>query len=716
MTSWPRRARFGIAVFGIAFAGFVYWSVRERQTVSPPAPVERLDPKAVLETTAGEREQVRGDEREFEITWSRSVAYEDESARLWDVVITVRRPDGRIFVITASEALAGPKQVHLQLTGQVKLSDNDGFTLLTDRATFDRDESVARVAGAVTFEKGRMSGSGLGATYDQRNDVLAIAQRAVVTMVDEAGRPTLDANAGSATLDRLQDVLVLDSMVRLLRGAEVMEADHMRARLSPGEEVITYLELRGKSSVHGGEGPIESMRASAVDLDYRDDGQSLERVILSGDANVVMAAEEQATGRRMSGESLDLQLAADGTLTSLVGRGKVRFDLPGAGRTAGRSILAGSLDAGGEPTRGLTDARFRDDVVYREEGNADRPAREGRSQSLDLVLDDDAVTSALFTNGVTFDEQGLRATAAEASYRPAKNLLSLVGAGGRGEPRVTDNRIRVDAHSIDVTLDGHAMTARGNVRTSLQGRAPTGPQGTGEGRLPGLLDEGRPASINAESLDYSGGAGRAVYSGGATLLQGETAIRGDVIDIDQQKGDLIVTGSARSTLMLDAGRTDGQADEIRYDEATRVVTYGVAPIAPTRGGGVGSITAKPRPAGQRLARLSGPQGDLRARRIVVSLARAGNQVERLEGYDEVTMIQGDRMAVGTRLTYHADDERYVMSGRPGAPVTIRATIRDSCRETRGQTLTFFKSKDEIVVDSDAAGHTDQRPCAPAPSR
>ena len=706
MTSWQKRVRFGLAIFAVVFGGLVYWSIGDRPAPTPAAAVNRLDPKAVVETTAAILQQLRGTEQEFEIKHKRFLSYEDGSTKHFEAEIAVRRPDGRSFIITGQEATAGPNQIQVQVNGNVKLRANDGFELLTDRAAFDRNDGVARVPGELTFSKGLMSGAGFGATYDQRNDVLQITERAVVRMTDAAGRMTLDATAGKATLDRLQDTLLLESNVHVVRGTQVIAADHVMARLSAGEEVITALELRGHSSVQGGDSSVESMRASAIDLHYSDDGKTLERVILNEDASVVMAADEQATGRGIGGDALDLRLAMDGTLTDMTGQGHVRLDLPGAGAAPTRRIRADSLDAEGEPGKGLTAARFQDHVIFEEEGGQDAPSREVRSQSLNAALDGAGVTNAFFKGRVTFEEQGLKANAADASYQPGKNLLSLSGTDAGGGPRVTDEQISVDARAIDVTLDGHGMTARGNVRTSLSGRTSGGSGGraTTGGRLPGLLQQGEPASVNAEKLDYDG-AGHATYTGNATLVQGDTAIRGDVITLDQQKGDLLATGSARTTLALDGGRTEGRADSVRYDDASRVVTYSAARIAPT----------SDRAARVGLSQLSGPQGDLRAERIEAVLAREGNQVERLEGYNNVTMIVTDRRADGTRLTYHAADERYVLSGGGVTPVTIREG-RDTCRETTGRTLTFFKSTDRIVVDGNETRRTETRPCTTEPSR
>jgi lipopolysaccharide export system protein LptA len=693
MTSWQKRLRIGLAVFGILFAGLVYRSIGERPAATSPQPIDRLDPKAILETTQAVLEQVRGTERQFEIKSGRSLSYEDGSAKHFDVEIT-RRSDGRVFVITAKEATAGPNQIEFQLSGGVKVVVDDGFELTTESGTFNQDEGIARVPGAVNFKKGHMSGSGLGATYNQKSDVLNIAQEAKVVVTDEQGSVTLDGSAGNATLDRLQDVLFLESMVHVLRDAQVIDADKMMARLSANEDVVTFMELRGNASVQGGTGPLDAMKANAIDLDYIDDGTKLERVLLNGAASLTTAADEHASSRRMSGGGFEVQMAADGSVAQVLGRDGVQLDMPAVENSPPRIIRANSLNATGEPGRGLTAVRFRDDVVFEEHGDEGVP-REVRSQALSASLEGDALRNAFFSGGVTFKERGFEAGAAAARYQPLKNILNLTREGRR-LPFVTDEQIHVEAREIDVTLEGHAMAARGDVRTSLRGRSSKDKEDQ-NGRLPGLLKEGQPASVNADRLDYAGANGGAEYKGNATLVQGEdTAIRADQIVIDQQKGDLSASGSARSTLVLDKGRTEGRGDEIRYDEAKRTVTYSAGAVAPTSGQG-GSAP---------LAQVSGPDGDLRAERIEVVLSRGESEVDRLEAYNRVTMVLGDRTATGARLTYHAQEERYVMASAGVTPVSIR----ESCRETTGRTLTFFKSTDRVVVDGNETRRTETKPC------
>jgi hypothetical protein len=62
------------------------------------------------------------------------------------------------------------------------------------------------------------------------------------------------------------------------------------------------------------------------------------------------------------------------------------------------------------------------------------------------------------------------------------------------------------------------------------------------------------------------------------------------------------------------------------------------------------------------------------------------------------------------MTYHAREERYVLSGAGVTPVSIR----EKCSETTGRTLTFFKSSDRIIVDGNERRRTETKPCTQQP--
>jgi hypothetical protein len=226
--------------------------------------------------------------------------------------------------------------------------------------------------------------------------------------------------------------------------------------------------------------------------------------------------------------------------------------------------------------------------------------------------------------------------------------------------------------------------------------------------MPGLLERGRTVHINADALDYQE-SGTATYAGNAVLSQDRTTtIRGDTITLDRETGDLAATGDARSFLQLDSGRSTGLAHEIRYDDERRTITYRSAPAGPGTGRGA---TA----ASSGRVQLNGPDGDVTAQHIELVLAKERSHVERLDAYTAVSVTIGSRTATGARLTFHAADARYVMAAGPGVPVRIVDRSTNSCTETTGRTLTFFKGTDRMTVDGNDEMRTETKsggPCTP----
>ena len=705
---WQQRARLGIAIFGIVFAAVVYFAIRDRVPQTPAPPPTRVDPTATVETSQGVLDRVSGAKLVFRVNFERNLTYENGASKLIGVRIDVKEREGRDFLITAGEGQAGAKQQDLQLSGNVRMAASDGFVLSTATATFNQVDGIVRAAGPVTFSKGMMTGSGHGMTYDKNTDVLVILDQAQVRMADKGNNTTGQFNAGTATLSRQENYLLLETAVHVLRGEQTLDAERVRATLTEDDERITFIELREKAEVAGGSGAFDSMSADLIDLDYADDGQTLERVVLNGTGVIALKGQAGGPGRQMLGDTLTLTLAPDGAVTSATGTGNVQMDLPATQDAAGRHITARNLVASGVAGRGLTNARFTDDVEYREDARQGQAPRVAKSRDLSVGLDGDAVSSAVFLGEVKFAEQGLTASAAEARYEPTKGVLRLKGADQGGGPRVADNQISIEADAVDVTLEGRKMIASGNVKTVLQSQAKT----------PGLLKQGQPANVSAAELQYEGVPGRALYKGGAQLWQGDTAIRGDAITIDQENGNLAASGNARSTLVFGAESSIGRAEEIRYENASRQLTYVGRKVTPTKAV-AGNTGQPPAAAGNvpaaaekpTLAQLSGPQGDLTAQRIVVHLARSESRMERLEAFDDISLRLDTRVATSSRVTYFAEDERYVLTGTPAVPVKVV----EGCRETIGQTLTFFKSTDRIIVDGNEERRTQTKtgggPCA-----
>jgi lipopolysaccharide export system protein LptA len=289
---------------------------------------------------------------------------------------------------------------------------------------------------------------------------------------------------------------------------------------------------------------------------------------------------------------------------------------------------------------------------------------------------------AKFTRNARFATQsGLFAVAAVARYLPEKGVLELSGSEPAAlRPRITSDEMTVDAVRIDVTLDGPKMKATGDVRSTIQpakkDQAATDQKAAT--KMPSMLKGDQPVSVIGDALDYDGSVSKATYTGKAKLWQADTSINAQTLTIDNKEGDLTASGSVATSAMLEQGtknaktkervRTMGTASDFVYEESMRRATY------------------------TKDAHLTGPQGDMTAAKIELYLQPSGDAVDRVEGYEKLTLREQNRKTTGTRMTYTADNDTYLVTGMPVAVV-------DECGgETTGRRLTFVKATDTINVD------------------
>lgn len=687
MTSWQRRLRAAIAVFGVGFAILVFFAIRQ-----PPAPAERSrpvareDPAAAMESTGCEIFQLRGDREDFRIECERSVTYAGGRQLLHGVRISARK-QGRDIRITSREAESGGNEERVLLRGDVEVTTSDGMVVKAPEASYNANEGIVRASGDVAFQTARIAGTSVGMTYDEARDSLSLPDKAVLRMPPaEPGGTTIDITAGAANIARPDRYIRFEGGFRLVDGPRLLESDLATAFLSEDESRLLMLEMRGGSRVSGmgdAAGALRGMAARDIDLEFGEDGRTLAAATLLEGASIDVAASGTGS-RRIQGARIDARLAPDGlTLSSLAAAGAVRLDLPADAGQPARAISAASLAARGETGKGLTAATFSDDVVYRETADATRGGspvlRVARSRRLDLDVQPGfgAVDDARFEGNVRFEEGTVRAAAATVRYRVQAGALELEGRDDTtGQmPRVSDELIAIEAQQVRLGLEGRKIDASGEVRsTMLAARPPAG--GSADVKRPSMLKADEPVYATAATLAYDGSAKLAAYDTSARLWQGDTAIQGDRLTLDDETGNLTAAGHVRSTLMLEqrdeAGTiervpTIAGAESLAYDEAARRATY-------TTG-----------------AHVAGPQGDLRAARVELYLKASGTEMDRVEGYDDVSLKLDDREATGSRLTYFAADQRYLMSGQP-------VRMLAECRETVGRSLTFFRSTDRIVVD------------------
>jgi len=691
---WQQTLRFGIAVFGVSFLVFVFFAMRPAKPRDEGTKkIERVDRTAAAESTSGEIRRFGVSVENFRVEYEKAFTYPDGRQKLTGAQVFIDKRAGRTFKISAKEADVAPSQDDVKMRGGVELTASDGMLAKTEEASYSQKEGIIRAPGPTTFSRARLSGSSVGLTYDENRDVLWLLDQAVVKMAPEtAGEPGVDITAGAAGFARADHYVRYDRGFKLVTGPRVLTSDLATAYLDNEGEKVQTLEMRGHGKVAGtgeGAGALRLMEGEAINLEFAADGRTMKGATLATDAPgraSVDLGTPDAGDRRVSGHWIDIRFAEDGsTVSSLTVRDQVQLELPGTATEPARTISAGTLLAGGEQGKSLNAAKFSDAVEYRE-NRPDGAARIVRSRVLDLVTQPGlgAIDSAHFTGAVRYEEDKTKAAAGDVRYFVSRGVVNLDGIDDTTGliPRVSDGQVTIDAKQIEMVLDKNRITAKRDVRSVM---VPASDQGAGAARdkprRAGMLKQDQPVYAMSAVLNYDSASRLAVYESVAPALarlwQGETTITGETITVDDSTGNLTAKGRVASTLMLEQRNDETKALErmpsvasstdLLYEDALRRATY------------TGS------------AHVSGPQGDLRAAKVELYLKDGGSELDRVEGYDTVSMRDGPRVATGDRLTFFNDKGRYEMVG---TPVKIVA----DCRETTGRTLTFFKATNNIMVD------------------
>jgi lipopolysaccharide export system protein LptA len=710
----------------VVFAAVVVVSLRRGhkpsgRSVTAPAKIDN-DPKIAFQSPQGGTHELFTEGKvSRRIKFGSQVTYTDGSSKFGGGV-TLWLPDkqGRQITIESQEAkvtVPPGKQIGTaDFTGGVKLTTSDGIVVTTASASYNDDEQMTRIPGPLQFKRARMTGTGVGATYDMTRRVLWLLDQAKVDVApDPKGNGAIHVTSKSAGMARAEHYMKFTGDARLDGEGHVTVADEATAFLTEDDERLTRLELRGNSHMAGKPGSTgpQDMRAKDIDLAYAEDGRTLQTAKLVENASVQLPGEKGKQGRRIAGKAMDIAMAPDGaTVTNLAANENVQVDLPPDGDTPARRIRSAALMATGTAGAGIQAATFLGNVEFKEaraaSGNLAVIDRNARSERMDVKTKPGFgdLESAEFHGNVHFtDGAQTTADAPMAVYSIARDTLDLSpGQGDKGSGQhVSDGRISVEAKAIQMGLTNQKMKADTNVRsvmTPQSGKpAPAKPGAPGQPpaktdpadpvKMPSLLKQDEPVNVKSNRLDYDGASSLATYEGNATLFQTDTTIKADKIVLDDKTGNLHATTNVKSTMILTegddkpaAGKTPASkapapaakpadtrptitvADELLYEDAKHQATY------------TGN------------AHMSGPDGDVTADKIVLFLAEQGGQLERAEADGNVVTRQETRRAYGKHLTYLAKDGLYTMTG---TPVKLYEQKPADCRITEGTTLVFDRS-------------------------
>jgi lipopolysaccharide export system protein LptA len=689
----------------------------DRRPPVAPAPDPAALPKdaAYQSTMADGGRQCRTDNgKEVScISYAKSTQFTDGHTEIERPVFQGDR-GGKPFTISAdrgelratnpnAESNEIPAETHL--IGNVVMREQDGIEIKTDDATFQEQTGTLTISGPLTFHRDRLTGSGVGASYKRDQELLNIdAQAKVLLAADETGHGKLDGQSTTMELNRALHSLVLTGNAVVVRDQETIRTDLATMHLTDDEQGIAVMQLRGHSGIiplmAAGNDP--EMHGDDIDLEFYPDGRTIRRALMKRQARLMLAGGAAAR-RQVTGESLDVTLAANGqSVLSLTGTppagGVVEVTLPATSDAPRRVIRSLSLTSSGTEAAGLESAVFQKNVVFTEDrpanGGAAAVDRQATARQLVLTLksgDIGNIDSARFRDGVRFRDGATVGVADDVNYLASKNALVLRPSGAQGHRSEVDaDRINVKARNIDIGLDKTTIVADGDVVTE------TKPQK--DAKASGLFDDTKPINGKAATLHYSDDSGVAVYTGDARLWQGagkeQNRIQADEISVDDTAGTLsadghVVTALSMSNVENGNDAPKSTAAKLRFSDATHRAVYTGTEKEP--------------------AQFTGPDGMVNAGTIDLTLSTEGRELVRMVADRSVAArVSAEQTARGDHLDYDVKTGRYVLDGPPAR--IIRKTLENGaerCSQSSAIKMIFTKAADgrsqEVSIGTTGTG-------------
>jgi len=700
---WQKSARVGLAIAGLGIAAaIVYYSRKGPPPPAPPPSIANLDPKVASQGLAGKEYKTKDGKPYQDFTYEKREEFTDGRVRLTKAVVaglgenaSKMRAD-MIETVGVTESGVMPKQ--LQLTGHVSFEEQGGLTIQTDAASYDDATGVVTIPGHLTYQRGRTSGEGVGATYDRNKGLVVIQDQSKARVGPDAkGTGSAEASSKRMIMERGLHSLRLEEGARIVSQSQTLTGANAAMLFTEDDTALKFLELRGAARVEptpGSPANQPAMSADEISMGFHPDGQTLQHARLTGRA--VLTLRDATLSRSITASMIDIVTGTDGrTLVGLNAADHVIVELPASATAPARTITSQTLKAIGDEKKGLTSARFEGDPQFQESGTktpggAGQGAtatgtRTGKATTLVLTLGGqlEAIEKADFEQKVVFTSGRMTANSDLATYREAEGILDLRpnSVAPRRRSSVDSGDFWVESTDIKLTLNTEDLIAVGDVKTSLRRQAATGTKSA-----PGALFGGsEPIKGTAAKLDYRKETGKAIYTGAqkarATLEQGDTRILANELVFEEAANRLKGTGDVDSSIPMtstdDQGRSQEKmqrvhAETMSYDDASRQAEYHGKPVILTTADGVTEGLT-----------------------MFFELAEDGKTLKRLHAVGDAFASRSDGHEFsGTEIDYRMEDDRYLLIGRSGTPARVKQPPRDPkaaapvCDFTEGQKFEF----------------------------
>ena len=377
---------------------------------------------------------MKGDKRNLRVEFERQTTNKEGENKLHGVKIIVDNREGRSYTVTGKEAFIGQQNSSFDVRGDVKLETSDGLTAHGQQATYVDAEKIVRVPG-----RGHVQAR----AHDRVRHRLHL-RRAARHDVDprqgrrEVRRPRATparwrSPSGAFGYARRDRYMRLEKTLHIDREGQLIDADRVdgapvsRSRRAGLSRAARRLEDHRRPERQGA---ASRCPRRDINIDYADDGRTMQNATLAGNAAIELAPKQGAAGQKLAGNFMDIGLEPDGSVRSLSTRDNVTATLPATKDTAARTIRSTALTAAGN-AQGLNRMIFSEGVEYREAATKTQGARIARAKSLEASLDPaaGALEEARFTGNFDFTDGPMRALSNDARYNVDRRHAGPVRQG-----------------------------------------------------------------------------------------------------------------------------------------------------------------------------------------------------------------------------------------------------------------------------------------------
>jgi lipopolysaccharide transport protein LptA len=434
-------------------------------------------------------------------------------------IVFLKKREGKDVILSGDKVAYDKDQVHFVLSGRAKVEFKD-LVIESVLLHYDSKEERYWTESGVSFSSTRLKGSARKMAYLMREEKVELHDKIELLLKPklETSFPFI-ARGNDLHYSRTDKTGMMEGDVQLSHGESRGSADIMEFELSPDEEFVKTLILKGKKDV---------VRASLVD---------------EGKKNVSSRTQPpfvaQSVKREVEAEEITLHAFPNlSTIQAVEAGGKCDFKFI-ASSGAFTNILGDTLKFEFDEEGGLRNFQASKDARMIDQGESPEDQRHIGGDTLSITGDTD--------------------------------ILEVKGKGPF-EAAIAFPDTDILAEEFTVFLDSKNLEVRKGVKVVLKPKK-------GEENPIGIFSKDYPVFVRAREMRYFDEQKRFLFKGSIKAWQEKKILLADEIELQEETGKIICTGGAKSILPHKAKeenrekRADISSGRMVYEPEENIIFY-----------------------------------------------------------------------------------------------------------------------------------------------